>query len=522
MRACLEKVHETLSKHSHLVKQGSVVRILRDAGPGSVEEWVDKDKEMLRNYNGEGGGRFFKWYSRNVFERCIQESQANDSSTSFRRETWTERQVMEALTKTSLRLRLQKEMLPKLRAFEGPQCIAHIVCCRSPPCNNDPKKWRHSGDSCANCKRFHANDASFMSARCESRTQGDSAEGDTWFQCDVCRKSRYVSNESRDALTHDYYYQGMGEVKDKESEVPAFLRWGPFWSEWLTHRMVRERLSRAVGSLGPVDPSPDHHIEGARGDMLSDDGEDDAGASSSGEASMGDEMDAEVRKELDGALASLGARASMTDVEKREAARLAKKERRRASASKPVAVPGTPPQADQNVERQEGWFEETFYAPALSEEDKAKIDFGTFGKVVRFSRRLGRRRDFFNCSMLQAYVEVSDDELPKPSKKWVWKTMTCDDEDDYEALFTRRQDISAYQCGEPVWLLARGLEAVPRQEGAPPFMRPGRVSGRSIYQDDKAVEGCVDVIFPACAALESRLEDEDQSEVALSIASLFG
>ena len=344
-----------------------MVRILRDAGPGSVEEWVDNDKETLRNYNGEGGGRFFKWYSRNVFERCIQESQANDSSTSFRRETWTERQVMEALTKTSLRLRLQKEMLPKLRAFEGPQCIAHIVCCRSPPCNNDPKKWRHSGDSCANCKRFHANDASFMSARCESRTQGDSAEGDTWFQCDVCRKSRYVSNESRDALTHDYYYQGMGEVKDKESEVPAFLRWGPFWSEWLTHRMVRERLSRAVGSLGPVDPSPDHHIEGARGDMLSDDGEDDAGASSSGEASMGDEMDAEVRKELDGALASLGARASMTDVEKREAARLAKKERRRASASRPVAVPGTPPQADQNVERQEGWFEETFYAPALSE-----------------------------------------------------------------------------------------------------------------------------------------------------------
>ena len=47
LRSCLQKVHETLSKNLHLVKQGSVVRILRDAGPGSVEEWVDKDKETL-------------------------------------------------------------------------------------------------------------------------------------------------------------------------------------------------------------------------------------------------------------------------------------------------------------------------------------------------------------------------------------------------------------------------------------------------------------------------------------------
>ena len=52
--------------------------------------------------------------SRNVFERCIQEAQAGGSSTSFERGDLTERQVMDALTKTSFRLGKHRELLTKL------------------------------------------------------------------------------------------------------------------------------------------------------------------------------------------------------------------------------------------------------------------------------------------------------------------------------------------------------------------------------------------------------------------------
>ena len=65
--ACLEKTHAYLLMNPELVKQGSVLHVQRGAGPDDRQEWLfDVSK---RNYNGEGGGKFFKWYIPSIFVR---------------------------------------------------------------------------------------------------------------------------------------------------------------------------------------------------------------------------------------------------------------------------------------------------------------------------------------------------------------------------------------------------------------------------------------------------------------------
>ena len=147
LRDCLEQVHTYLIKNPSLLKQGSMVHIARDAGPESVNEWIAV--EAKRDYNGEGGGRFFKWYSRNVFERCVQEAMPADSSMPVHRDSLCERQVMEALVKTSLRLGKHPALWQKLRPWKGPQCVAHIACLNDPPCQK-PSLWLRDSDSFAN------------------------------------------------------------------------------------------------------------------------------------------------------------------------------------------------------------------------------------------------------------------------------------------------------------------------------------------------------------------------------------
>ena len=47
------------------------MRIRRDAGPASAREW--RADEAKRNYNGERGGDWIKWYTPNLFIRIAGE-----------------------------------------------------------------------------------------------------------------------------------------------------------------------------------------------------------------------------------------------------------------------------------------------------------------------------------------------------------------------------------------------------------------------------------------------------------------
>ena len=132
LRQCLVKTHEYFRDHRHVAPEGSACRVERDAGPGSVQDW--RDCEERRNYNGEGGGRYFAYYAPAIFERCLEEMMAS-------RANCTERQVMAALAKTNERVHKYQRMKDRFELYAGPQCIAHVRCLREVPCGA-PSAWK--------------------------------------------------------------------------------------------------------------------------------------------------------------------------------------------------------------------------------------------------------------------------------------------------------------------------------------------------------------------------------------------
>ena len=118
--------------------------------------------------------------------------------------------------------------------------------------------------------------------------------------------------------------------------------------------------------------------------------------------------------------------------------------------------------------------------------------------MERYVCRLPRSKSFFYCSMLQKHTQV---QLADGTKATKWQTMSCDDPDDYESLVAQQFVIADFELRSKVWVLARGLEQVPRpREGLPPFCREGVV---------RTVSGeRINVEFEPCKPFAARPKDK--------------
>ena len=134
-------------------------------GPLNLRDWLmDPHK---RDYIGEDGGRFFKWYTPNMFVRELEILGGS-------REVCTERMVFEALETTNLRLDQYPSMRARLEPYAGPQGLMHVRCLHqmigASSCGF-PGKWRKvKADDvhvvpCAACLRFFGNDPAFLAER---------------------------------------------------------------------------------------------------------------------------------------------------------------------------------------------------------------------------------------------------------------------------------------------------------------------------------------------------------------------
>jgi hypothetical protein len=90
-------------------ERGRLENLSVQAGYGSVQE----------RYNGVGGGRVYKWFSRTVFNSFLSRMRASEGGC-------TERECMLALAATSAELTKFDMLTQSLKAFAGPQCYAHL------------------------------------------------------------------------------------------------------------------------------------------------------------------------------------------------------------------------------------------------------------------------------------------------------------------------------------------------------------------------------------------------------------
>ena len=95
--------------------------IERDQGPRTVADRHDRTAA----YNGRGGGRVFKWYTRPAFERHLVKVGWQGKRTAV--ETCTEKQCMQALRATSEELQMFPIDRHRLKAYAGPQCFPHLL-----------------------------------------------------------------------------------------------------------------------------------------------------------------------------------------------------------------------------------------------------------------------------------------------------------------------------------------------------------------------------------------------------------
>ena len=114
---CLRKIQENLvlnkGREGKKYECGAGVRT-RDDRVGGGHYGTEREK-----YNGRGGGRVFRWYSRPVFNNYLARMGASE-------ESCTERQCMLALAATSDELRKYPMVTERLVPFLGPQCYPHM------------------------------------------------------------------------------------------------------------------------------------------------------------------------------------------------------------------------------------------------------------------------------------------------------------------------------------------------------------------------------------------------------------
>ena len=134
VREVLERVNKHFVKHSEWCR-GSTAWVEKDKGPRDAREFAESAEHGARvrtsggelgevlphEYNGEWGGRVFKWFAARAFERELAKRGAD-------RETCNERQATEALRATSAMLG-ENALWEKgrLAPFAGPQFAWHSL-----------------------------------------------------------------------------------------------------------------------------------------------------------------------------------------------------------------------------------------------------------------------------------------------------------------------------------------------------------------------------------------------------------
>ena len=144
IRDRLEHVHEYFRMNPEFTR-GSAAWVERDQGPRDVKEW--RDAPCLRDYNGANGGRVFRYFAPAVFEQEL-------AKFGVERETCNERQAVEALRRTSLRLNRHGEWgAGQLTAYAGPQCFPQVKCLRS---EREKRRGAAAAErcDCGNCRRY--------------------------------------------------------------------------------------------------------------------------------------------------------------------------------------------------------------------------------------------------------------------------------------------------------------------------------------------------------------------------------
>ena len=227
---CLAKINMHIKGHPHLKKHyelGAGVRMRDDRDDGSGRYGASRER-----YNGRGGGRVFKWYSRVVFNNYLARMGVSE-------ESCTEAQCMVALGATSDELRKYPIVTDKLTPFAGPQCFPHLDT-SSTDCRlhaNQQWKEEEEEEAAGDCDDAEVSLGTNRGVRGGVVECGSEVlQGGSWMQCDRCSRWRCVARACVPAL------RGIDFFEAKSTDLD--------WGKWLRGAGERYEAAQAARDLG--------------------------------------------------------------------------------------------------------------------------------------------------------------------------------------------------------------------------------------------------------------------------------
>ena len=201
--------------------QGKKVSLVaRDQGPASYRERTAE----AAAYNGETGGRVFKWYRKSVFQRHLLQQGAEV-------ETCSERQCMDALRATSTELERDAGGCDRGNAYAGPQCFPQLAE------RMDSNEELRGVDDAGNGPSAMQREEDLMRTKMR----------DCWKQCAACQKWRLLDPDCM-KLWDEEYYGGLEEQANWKcwlSRAPA--RYASFLRSRRSRRGVVEESASLSG-----------------------------------------------------------------------------------------------------------------------------------------------------------------------------------------------------------------------------------------------------------------------------------
>jgi len=177
------------------------------------ERCIDPESRFgseCEQYNGAQGGRYIKWYSKQMFEFYLRRFTGACVA------NCTERQCMDALASTNHHLRTNPEKVNHLTPYVGPQCFAHL-------------------DKNGSDYRLNANMLP-VAKKSRDGVSLDAFHIDRWEQCCVCSKWRFVDEDSARLLQSDRFFEQCDSDMD--------------WAMWLSEAWLsRDWHTQSVRNL---------------------------------------------------------------------------------------------------------------------------------------------------------------------------------------------------------------------------------------------------------------------------------
>ena len=394
---CLERVHKYVTDHV-----GQQKHIEKSKGSQSFADY--KANPDLAEYNGIGGGRVFRWYSRAIFERhlrtmhplwCGPPRQVHEGDL-------TERQCMQALRATSSEIQRFPSVFVSMVEYSGPQCFPHV---------SEPG-------------RREANAQVFSSRRTADEEQKREASGGfrgKWRCCDDCKRWRYLS-------------QNAAAVFDRDACLAACYG-NADWGAWLKAAPARYRSFQAQNDrMKAEDGGVEEGVAEleVQDEALSEAGRVEAGDAASESGSGG------VASDSEGSLAKSG---SASD------------------AASSTASRGTACVLEQFGARGGGLRDEERefleQAPAGKSTDVLEsmlLPEERVGAVADPERKLA-----FRCNMLSSLV------VEEGTGKASWRGMVCEDGDDFHVLLQNAagEALFHFSVGDTVLLMHAEVQVPP-------------------------------------------------------------